>query len=603
MRWLEGKNINKCNVLYKVLFPIVSIVISTFILEFSIFESFGIQNYPQLKYMILNMCTVGIIWSIFFVLFNKIWVSSILLALFCAVIAIINHFVVLLHGMPLSFMMIKNVKTAMNVAGAYHFTIDKTVLIILLLMIVIIALAIVLGRKEKGEKRNLIKDFVIIVVCGLVFYCGYLAPESIKPKNTITWLWKEPYYTYGYTSCTVETIFQSFHYINKPEDYDISKVQEIYDSYADLETENTSLPDVIFILNETFYDLSQSMNIQTDADCFSNIRTIQNLRSGYAIVPSIGGGTNNTEYELLTSNSLQIMPNITPFNVIDMNGANSVVSHLEKLGYETFGAHSLTGENYARVLRYPEMGFDNVYFDDDFKNLEGHREPGRHTDESVYKNMISWYEEMPEEKPRFCYLLTYQNHSPFYLDEDSNDTVHVLNDLGEYTDEVNEFLSCVSLSDRAFKELTDYFLNYDRDVVICMVGDHAPSFPYYSSSVLYENLYKEDAELSLRKTPLLIWANFELKESELKTISMNQVAPTVLQMAGIPLNYYYKYLIDLKESVPIISTFNKYYDKDYNAYAYDDGAAPYADAVKNYFYLEYNNLSHDKMQDFFEPIK
>ena len=594
---------NKIQLFYKVLLPIFSIVVSAYILEFSIFESFRVWEYPKFKYMLLNIGTVGIVWSFLFLMCNKIWISSILVSVFCGVIAIINHFVVMLHGMPLSFMMIKNFKTAMNVAGAYSFAIDKIVFVILLCVAVIIFLSVFLHRKAKDEKRTWVKSAVIVAVCGIVFYFGYMAPQSIKPKNTITWLWKEPYYTYGYISCTVETIFQSFNYINKPEDYDIEKVQEIYDSYADLEVAKTSLPDVIFILNETLYDLSQSMDIQTDVDCFSNIRSIEDLHGGYAIVPSIGGGTNNTEYELLTSNSLQMMPNITPFNVLSMHGENSIVSHLKRLGYETLAAHSLTGENYSRVLRYPEMGFDHVYFGEDFKNLEGYRDPERHTDESVYKNMIDWYEKMPEDTPRFGYLLTYQNHSPFDLNDDSKDTVHVLNDLGEYTDDVNEFLSCMSVSDKAFKDLTDYFKDHERDVVICMVGDHSPSLPFYSSDDLYPNIYKEDSELLLRKTPLFIWANFELEDVAFDTISVNQIAPTILEMAGIPLNYYYKYLVDLREEVPIMATFNKYYDSDYEAYDYNDTSAPHHDAVKNYFYLEYNNLSDDKLQEMFDPIK
>ena len=48
---------------------------------------------------------------------------------------------------------------------------------------------------------------------------------------------------------------------------------------------------------------------------------------------------NSTEYEMLTSNSLILMPSITPFNWLNLYNANSVVSYLKGLGYTTMAAH------------------------------------------------------------------------------------------------------------------------------------------------------------------------------------------------------------------------------------------------------------------------
>ena len=77
---------------------------------------------------------------------------------------------------------------------------------------------------------------------------------------------------------------------------------------------------------------------------------IDNSIFQYCIVPNECGGTNRTEYELLTSNSLSMATNITPFNTIDFKDANSCVSYLKSLGYYTHANHVMTGDNYNRKL-------------------------------------------------------------------------------------------------------------------------------------------------------------------------------------------------------------------------------------------------------------
>ena len=53
------------------------------------------------------------------------------------------------------------------------------------------------------------------------------------------------------------------------------------------------------------------------------------------------------------------------------------------------------------------------------------------------------------------------------------------------------------------------------------------------------------------ETPLYIWANFELDESELGSIGMPFVVPTLLKVAGVPLSGYYEYMLDVNRDVPI----------------------------------------------------
>ena len=82
--------------------------------------------------------------------------------------------------------------------------------------------------------------------------------------------------------------------------------------------------------------------------------------TGYALVPDVGGGTNRSEFELLTGNSMDLLPGITPFSTLSMEGQPSVVSYLESLGYTTLAAHPALPANYRRGTAWPALGFDTT---------------------------------------------------------------------------------------------------------------------------------------------------------------------------------------------------------------------------------------------------
>lgn len=544
----------------------------------------------ELIYVALNIMTLGTLWVVILILCNRMWLSSLLLANISGIIAIINYYVTMYHGMPLSFLVLRNFATAMAVATSYSFAIDKEVWQILAAVLVMSAVCvffrIVLPEKKCVGTRRWMRSLLLTAASVVVILVGYTGEHPIKPAQTMSWLWSEAYHTYGYVACTIESISKPKNPVVKPENYSVEAVGEIEIKSAN---NGTATPDVILILNETFYDLRQAATFTTDIPYMQNIESMENLQRGYAVVPMEGGGTNSAEYELLTSNSMQLMPGVTPFNTLDLYGANSIISHLNRLGYDTTGSHPEPSANYLRGLGYRALGFQNAYFDDDFQQKEQYGDRYFVTDQSIYQSLIRWYEASPEDTPRFQYLLTIQNHGDWNMNAPEYDIVHVQEDFGKYTDTMNEFLSCIYLTDQAFKELTDYFSEVDRPVIICMVGDHCPPLASNIVDVAYSDAEKH---LQLRKVPLLIWANFELEQVDLGTMSMNYVVPTLLDLAKIPTNPYYRYMLQSQEQVPILTAYGDYYDAMGNLYKYKDTESPYKQLVEDYFKLEYYNIEN-----------
>lgn len=564
------------------------------------FQFLGIE----LKYIVLNILTIVVLINVLDIFVNRWWISSFVISTILLVVSIANYFVIQFHAMPLSVNELRNIGTAAGVIGSYKFSVDSYVLFMLLFYLLSLVFVNLLKETETGEKYTwkqiIFKDTVVCMLSLGILYKGYWSENPVKAAKNIEYAWQDTFHEYGYVACSIDLIRQAVTVVQEPDGYSEERLMELAASLKQSDEGESRTPDVILILNETFFDLRQVADIHADQEFLHYWDTMPNAVKGYAVAPIDGGGTNCSEYELLTGNSLQLMPGITPFYVLDLENANSIASHLGKLGYETLAAHSESENSYNRLQSYPKLGFQNVHFDLDFKNKEyyGNRQ-FYETDESVYQNLIQWYEEMPEDKPRFLYLLTIQNHGDWNINDSSDDIVHVSNDFGDSTEKVNEYLSCIKQSDEAFKRLTDYFSSVDRDVVICMVGDHSP---YLAGAIVKEGFSEAEKSLRLRGTPFMIWSNREMEEEDTGYVSLNYLPSIIVDVAGIPSTPYYEYMGQLREKLPVVSSYGKYFDSDGNEYDYEEETA-YTSAVQDYFYLEFNNLMKNlRNQELFDPI-
>lgn len=551
-----------------------------------LFQFFGLE----LKYILLNILTILVVTNILVCFVKRWWIASIITNTLFFVISVVNYYVIQFHSMPLSVNEIRNLGTAMGVIGSYKLKVDRFVAFIILFYIISLAFIFLL-KKSEGEiiytwKRVLIQDLIVCSLSGIIIYKGYLSENAIKGAKNIEYAWQDTFHKYGYVACSIDLIRQAIHVIQKPNGYSEEKIQNLVSTEtAPEQVQNT--PDIILILNETFFDLRQVADIEADQEFLSYWDNTSNAVKGFAVAPLVGGGTNCSEYEVLTGNSLQIMPGITPFYVLDLENSNSIAENLRELGYSTLAAHSESKNSYNRFQSYPKLGFEQTKFDSEFKDKEyyGDRKYFE-TDQSLYKNLITWYENMPEEKPRFMYLLTIQNHGDWDINAGDEDIVHVDNDFTTVTDHVNEYLSCIKKSDEAFHALLEYFENVDRQVVVCMLGDHSP----WIANSIFDEKYLAEKDIRLRGTPFMIWSNVEIEEKDLGYISMNYLTPTLFEVAGVKTSPYYKYMQQLKADLPIISSYGKYYDKAGNVYDYDENTI-YTERINNYFNLEFNALN------------
>ena len=281
---------------------------------------------------------------------------------------------------------------------------------------------------------------------------------GILPAGGSKETWDHAIIDYGFIVSSVWDIKNHDSWLIKPDYYSQEKI-DTFKVFENKDTiSNEEYPDIILILNETFCDLNIYADLQTDRDYLSDFCTIDGADYGKAITPLIGGGTNDSEFELLSSKSVGLLSTNAPFTYFPRSlDGRGIVEYLHHLGYTSTGMHCGSKTNYCRDIVYPAVGFDNIYLGaDDFKY---YRKNGNRSwyDSDNYKDLIECYQEHHNEGPQFFYLLTFQNHGGYEQNDDSLDTIHVEGDFADLADDMNEYLSSIELSGKALKELTEFF--------------------------------------------------------------------------------------------------------------------------------------------------
>lgn len=577
-------------------------VLSLFLISCVQFAQLEIANHNiffrnmSLLNMGINILTLFAFLIVIYTVTNRAWLSIIVQEVVVTVLGVCNYYVLQYRGTPITAQDIPSVTTALNVSADLEFSLQIVASVLVVVGAGCIIYAPFLRKEEVVRRKKYLWRIIFAAASVFFLWFIYFCDYSPKPSNTSAWVWRDQYWSYGYTACSFESVQRAANIIEKPEGYTseiaLEKMQK-YEEESDSADTGGEKPDIILILNETFYDFSLTHDFSTDEPVTPYLDSLDDVIRGYVTVPTIGGGTNRSEYELLMSNSLYLMKDILPFWALDLKGENSIVSLLQEQGYYTMAFHQGNGENYNRNRKYVEMGFDDVFFEDDMEDYE--LVHGYISDQSGYEFLIEQYEQRDQSKPFFAYNLTIQNH---ISDQPMDLTVHTTSGFEGLQERADIYLSCLRQSDEAFRYLTEYFEQVDRPVIICMLGDHGPE--YAGSVEKKSDLSDVVQRYGDRCTPIYIWSNQGDMQGDWGITSLPYVVPKLLQTAGVQISPYYSYLEALSEEVPILTAYDSYSDKNGDIYGYQENSI-YSEKIQDYWYFEYYNV-HEKNRDntFFE---
>lgn len=379
-------------------------------------------------------------------------------------------------------------------------------------------------------------------------------------------------------------VYSFFHQVNimrlqAPEGYD--KTQ--YDNLTSAPTvaDGQPAPNIIMIMGEAYSDLSENEHISFEGytDPMANYKELcakENAVSGHIAVANFGGGTSNTEYDVLTGLPTRFLDTALPSYNFIHHEIDALPYRLSQIGYETASIHPGYAWFYNRQNVYPDLGFETCYFLEDSFDLASQGIGGYVNEEATMDKILSVFEETIQSSsaPVFSFTVTIQNHGPYekkYGTLPQNFSTDV--ELTETeTDLLTQYFYGMIDADREIGRLVDYAENSEEPIILVYFGDHLPGF---SNGMEFFDLldYPKDAngtpeeQTAVYETPFVIWANdsaaaqcgfaeniTEAALPENGIISSFYLGALTTELAGIEgLSPLYDMLNDMRKEYPVLS--------------------------------------------------
>ena len=545
---------------------------------------------------------------------------------FCAVYGLANYFVLEFRGSPIQPWDILSIGTAASVADNYEYRLDKDALTALIGLLVLLAAEFFLRADFYGpfkSRRALKKEAaagsapkadtpertpakrrrVIIVRTALCLVTGLLCFGYTKMLHNEDFVQKKLRLydklftptTIQFKNGTVTAFLMELQYmsVEKPSGYNEKDAREALASY---ETAGTpaNTPNIIVVMNEAFSDPAVLGGFTTNEDYMpfvhSLLRGAEDTVSGLLNVSVKGGNTANTEFEYLTGNSMAFLPyGSIPYQQYIKNETPSMASWLSGFGYRTVAMHPYRAAGWDRNKVYPLMGFDEMYFEEFYKDSGVIRKYV--SDEADYEKIIQIYEQKEPGEPLFLFNVTMQNHSSYNDWADYDNFSPDITVDGSDSEVLSAYLSLMKLSDQATERLVDYFAKEEEDTVIVFFGDHQPTDsvvnPVLKLNGTSSSSLSAEEEALRYQVPFFIWANYDIEEESGLNISANYLASRTLDAAGLPKPGYFSFLSELEKQAPVISA---------NHVSLSDGTFSSADD-QNELLREYKTFQYHQLFD------
>lgn len=238
----------------------------------------------------------------------------------------------------------------------------------------------------------------------------------------------------------------------------------------------TALPDIIVIQSESFFD-PRIMHGYENGNLTPNLnRLAAEGMSGPLHVPTYGGGTIRTEFEVLTGLSLRYFSNMQfPYLQLNEKVVPSMVRTLRAHGYETVAIHGNDPTFWNRNTAFKVLGFDRFVSQSSFP----HDVPmdGKYMADSAMTDEI-----MAQLKdagpPQFLFAISLEAHGPYDVepsDRAARDAIPVPAAVNARDKvEVQNYLYHMQHADQELGRLADLLAKRSRPTLLLFYGDHLP---------------------------------------------------------------------------------------------------------------------------------
>ena len=449
---------------------------------------------------------------------------------------------------PLSAIDFTIVKSAIGLFTLYLSPVQ--IALIILLAAAFIALMILLYVKCPKCRVSYKKSLACIAALGFSLFAVNMLATEINAVGYESGELADAYDSYGFAYCFTRSLVSQG--IERPEGYSDDAVDELRNALSEPPEDTEALPDadssvrpnIIFVQLESFFDVRRVNWLETSDEVTPNFNSLMESGvSGYLRMENAGGGTANSEFEVLTGMDLDHFgfgeyPYTT---ILSSRACESIAADLHAKGYGTHALHNHTATFYNRHIVYSNLGFDS-FTPAELMNGLTYNPLGWERDEVLTDEIISALDMTEGED--FVFAVTVQGHGK-YPDELPNETDSYPDYELEYGDEPIKVSSVdADIDERTLAQYT-YYVNqlHETDEFIgelikaleergepCVVvfyGDHLPALPL-TDAELVGTLYDPD---------YAVWTNTELFDGSDGSLDRDfeayMLSPYILSLCGI----------------------------------------------------------------------
>ncbi|MBX9137932.1 MULTISPECIES: alkaline phosphatase family protein [unclassified Clostridium] len=512
---LNLKNIPKY--LLIVLYPLFLSVL----LEYNICQNFNdtlkfLMKKPNI--LLFNIIICAILFTIIFLVFKKAYLSMAIHGGIFYILSCIEYFKYKTSGSHLvisDLLMTKNLSDVGKFASlkiTYPLILNFIILVVYILLTYKNNLTLDFSLKKRICSCAFISMLITIFLTTSISAKIFSVFEIETPAATNILESNEQFSDIGFLPYLAKTTSENLmDIVNPPENYSYDSIKNlISNNGVDNNTENTNknTPNVVFIMSESFSDFRVFDSLNIDKDIYSGFDSVAS--EGYVgncVVPTFGGYTTRTEFELLTGlPTYAINTPSVPQNLLKKQKViNTIPSYFKTLGYNTAYIHPFSKTFYDRDTLYTEYGFDNLYFDDSM-TVETENFRRYISDKSVFNEIKSVLKS--NKSPSYIFATTMQNHQPYYAE------------TAEGEDQLSYYLAGVKETSDQLREFTNWLKDFDEDVILVFVGDH---FPFFTpDDNVYDRLAVSDNNADLiYNQKYIMWNNYDssIFDKNINTIS------------------------------------------------------------------------------------
>lgn len=544
----------------------LSLVINLFIEILNRASLFGALKHVVTNPLVFiyNTLIVFLTFSIAFLVKRRLFVTTIVSVIWLG-FAITNAVLLSFRVTPFTAVDLSLMDEALPMINVY---LAKWQIILLIVAAIVVITVVVLlfifapkYKKRVARIRNAV--CVALLFSTILFLTSLGISTNALAKNFGNLA--DAYKDYGFVYCFTNSLVNTG--IDKPKDYSEQKMEELAEdtltATPEVEEAKKKTPNIIMIQLESLYDVTLMKDYTYSEDPLPNYHALQKEFShGFLDVPSVGAGTANTEFEVITGMNLDFFgPGEYPYKtILKETTCESIAYNLKELNYSTHAIHNNDGTFYGRNQVFSNLGFDtftsleymhnvelnpmgwakdNVLIEEILKSLKSTKEQ-----DFIYSISVQGHGKYPGSEDDFSVPDSATLSSSSLDGEDDNHLQYTLK--GDYTPSVDAItVEGISEEDRCAFE---YYVNQihemdafignlikelkklDEDVVLVFYGDHLPSLGIEASDLENDNIYQ---------TSYIIWDNMNLPKID-TDMEAYQITASILKRLNIDNGYITK---------------------------------------------------------------